>query len=107
MTKPKKKWVIDPAKQTFTERTEERLDDLIDEVLGNEYDCLPLDSNTDLYCSDTPTNPRYAYYFCRTVEPFSMRRYNRGLIVSRGPWDETTCKEWVRFYDKKNIWGDL
>jgi hypothetical protein len=80
--------------------------------VGDDADCLPLDNHDNvLWYSDTATNPRYAYYFERMNDPFNIRRYSKGLIISLAPakaahWDEDTIREWLRFYDKQNIWGD-
>jgi hypothetical protein len=101
-------WLIDPENQTVT--PQEYTAKLVSETLGPEAEGFNLDNNNNiLWCLQAPTNQRHAYYFARMVEPFSVRRYNRGLIISLGPdgqWDKNVIADWLRWYDKQNIWGD-
>jgi hypothetical protein len=58
--------------------------------------------------SDTDTNSRYAYYFERLPYPFDIKRYSKAAVVSLRPvyWDIDTISDYLRWYDRKNLWGD-
>lgn len=98
---PAKAWIIDPETQSITEKQEPNMKLLIPEIVGDDAECFKLDNHDNvLWCSDTDTYERYAYYF-EMPYPFNVRRYSKGLIISLGPtyWDEDTIKDLLRWYD--------
>src|ERR1700751_5476911 len=102
-----KAWIINPEKQSITEVQEPNMKSLVPEIVGDDAEPLGLDNHDNvLWCSDTDTNERYAYYFEGMPEAFGIKRYSRGLVVSLGPayWDEDAIKNGLRWYDKRNIW---
>ena len=106
-----KAWIIDPEKQTITERqvSAREWESLISEIVGDDAEPFTLDNyGNKLWYSDTDTNDRYAYYI-GMVPPSDVRRYSKGLIISLGPiyWNEDTIRDWLCWYDKQNVWGDV
>jgi hypothetical protein len=82
---------------------------LIAETVGEEGDCYKLDNGGNVvWMSDADINSRYAYFWEGMPYPFNVRRYSKALVISEGPhyWDLATIMDWLRWYDKKNIWGD-
>jgi hypothetical protein len=104
-----KAWVIDPIERSITPRHEKHIESLVSEIVDEDAEYFDLDLNVIWWCSNTDTNDRYAYYFERIGDPFSVRRYSKGLIISVGPkyWDEDAIKNGLRWYDRQNIWGDV
>ena len=41
--------------------------------------------------------------------PFDVKRYSKALVVSLGPdyLDTDTILDYLRFYDRRNLWGDV
>jgi hypothetical protein len=106
---PAKAWVIDPVDQSITLSHEKHIESLVSEIVGDDAEDFNLDLNVIWWRNNTDTNDRYAYYFERMGDPFSVGRYSKGLIISVGPkyWDEDTINDCLRWYDKQNVWGDV
>jgi hypothetical protein len=98
-------FIVDPIAQSITEAEypKGRLEQLIEEVVGESAESFSLDQNCILWASDVNTNERFAFYFERMLYPFNVRRYSKALIVSMGPdfWSVETVREWLRFVTKE------
>jgi hypothetical protein len=111
---PKKRtakvWVIDPIRQSVLEISNPNLPSLIDQTCGADAECYMLDGTQNVvWMSDTDTNARWAYFFEGMCYPFDVKRYSQGLVVSLGPnyWSVETISDYLRFFDKQNIYGDV
>jgi hypothetical protein len=105
-----KVWVIDPIRQSVSEISNPHLPSLVDETCGDDSECYRLDGTQNIvWMSDTDTNARYAYFFEGMCYPFDVKRYSTALVVSLGPnyWSTETIEDYLRFFDKKNIYGDV
>jgi hypothetical protein len=103
-------WVIDPVQQRVSEIDSAHIESLISEIVGDDAESFKLDNHDNVvWMSDTDTNSRYAYYWEGMLYPFDVKRYSKALVVSLGPdyWDTDTILDYLRFYDRKNAWGDL
>ena len=99
-----KVWEINPETRSITPREPEHIPDLISEVVGPDAKFLELDNNDNvIWVSNTPTNPRFAFYFEMMGPPYCERRYNQGLIISLGspPWDSGSIHYYLRIFDKR------
>ncbi len=96
-------FLINPLDQSVTPL--EYTDTLVADTLGPLAEGYKLDNeNNILWALDAPTNKRWSYHFEYMCDPFSIRRYNLGLIIALGPegqWDEGTIAEYLRFVDKE------
>jgi hypothetical protein len=104
-----KVWLIDPVTQSITPKQGTHIESMISEIVGEDAECFKLDNHDNVvWVSDTDTNSRYAFYFEGMDYPFSVRRYSKALIISLGfnYWDIETINDWLRWYDKRNIYGD-
>jgi hypothetical protein len=110
MTNTTKVFLIDPVKQSVSEIENHHIPSLISENVGADADCFKLDNHDNvLWCSDTDTNSRYAYYFEGMDYPLDVKRYSKALIISLGPryWDTETILDWIKWFDGLNAWGDI
>jgi hypothetical protein len=106
---PAKAWIIDPETKSITEIQEPNMKLLVPEIVGDDAESFNLDNNDNVvWLSDTDTNERYAFYF-EMPYPFDVRRYSKGLVVSLGPayWSEEAIQNWLVWYDKENVCGDV
>lgn len=105
-----KVWLIDPVKQSVAEIDNAHIPSLVSQLVGDDAECYKLDGKQNVvWMTDTDTNARYAYYFEGMDYPFSVKRYSKALVVILGPnyWDLDTIGDWLRWFDKKNVWGDI
>jgi hypothetical protein len=103
-------FLIDPVHRAVFEIENAHIPSLVSEIVGEDAECYKLDSHDNvLWMSHTNTNPRYAYFWEGMPYPFEVKRYSKALVLCLGsnPWDIDTIKDYVRFYDKKNPWGDV
>jgi hypothetical protein len=110
---PIRAFIINPVARSITPVDRgEPVESLIDKIVGLDAVSEPLDKfNNVWWYSDTDTTSPAGYYFERIgIPPFCTRRFSYGLIVSLGPtdqWNEDTIAFYLRWYNKKNVWGDL
>jgi hypothetical protein len=107
---PTKVWLLDPVKRSVVEIDNHHISSLISENVGEDADCFKLDNHDNVvWLSDTDTNSRYAYFFEGMDPPLDVKRYSKALVISLGPqyWDTATILDWLRWYDKRNPWGDV
>jgi hypothetical protein len=110
MSPKPKAWIIDPKNQTITpvDHRDYSWRALISEIVGDDVFWLKLDNNAVLWCTDVSIpNQNTAYYFEYMCDPWSTRRYSRGLIVSMGLkiyWDTETIKFCLRWH-QRDAWG--
>jgi hypothetical protein len=103
--------VIDPRKQSIAQVDDTDLTSLIDSYLGDTgVDKLQLDHDNTIWFSDKKISNRYAWYFegLATGE-YEVRRYGYGIIVGFGEntaWDKVTLVDYLRWFDRQNVWGD-
>ena|ERR1700693_6451933 len=105
-----KVWLIDPVKQSVSQIDNFHIPSLVSEIVGDDAECYKFDNNDNVvWMTDTNSNSRYAYYWEGMPYPFDVKRYSKALVVSLGPnyWDTDAILVFVRFYDRKNAWGDV
>jgi hypothetical protein len=104
--------VIDPRNQSIREVDDSDLPSLIDSLLGDTgVDNLQLDHDNAIWYSDKVVSNRNAWYLegLATGE-YEVRRYCMGIHVGfkeGKAWDKTTLLDYLRFYDKYNLYGDV
>jgi hypothetical protein len=104
--------VIDPRNQSIREVDDVDLPSLIDSLLGDTgVDNLQLDRDNSIWYSDKVASNRYAWYLegLATGE-YEVRRYCMGILVGfkeDKAWDKATLLDYLRFYDKHNLYGDV
>jgi hypothetical protein len=103
--------VIDPRKQAISEVDDTDLSSLIDSLLGdNEGDRLQLDHDNSIWFSNKNVSARYGWYLeGMATGEYEERRYCMGILVGFGEntaWDEYTLLDYLRWYDKNNVWKD-
>jgi hypothetical protein len=101
-----KAWLIDPLAQTVSPQEYDHIKPLIHEIVGPDAQALKLDNHDNvLWCSDIPTNSRFAYHLEMMGPPYCERRYNKGLIISLGSpaWDEETIRCYLRMSDNRQL----
>lgn len=104
-----KAWLINPVTESVTEIDNPHMPSLIGEI-GDDAEVYKLDNNNNVvWMTDTDSNLRYAYFWEGMCYPFSEKRYSKAIVESMGPnyWDIETIKDYLRFYDRKNVWGDI
>jgi hypothetical protein len=107
---PVRAWLINPVNQSATEVDSLNLASLIDETVGNDAEAYKLDNSENVcWMSNTDTNSRYAYFWEGMCSPFDYKRYSMAIVESMGPdyWSLETISDYLRFYDKENVWGDV
>jgi hypothetical protein len=103
-------WLINPINQTITEIDSPHLPSLISETVGQDAEAYKLDNNNNVcWMSETDTSSRYAYFWEGMDYPFSEKRYSKAVVESMGSnyWSTETILDYLRFFDKKNIYGDV
>jgi hypothetical protein len=104
--------LIDPRNQSITEVDDIDLASLIDLHLGDiGVDNLQLDHDNAVWYSNRTVSNRYAWYFeGLATGQYEERRYCMGIMVGfkKGKaWDRATLLDYLRWFDKQNVWGDV
>jgi hypothetical protein len=69
-----------------------------------------MDHENAMWFSDKKVSNRFAWFFeGMATGEYEERRYCMGILVGFGEktaWDEATLLDWLRWYDRKNLYGD-
>ena len=104
--------VINPRNRSIKEVDDVDLGSLIDSLLGDTgVNKLQLDHDNSIWYSDKPVSSRYAWYLeGMATGEYEVRRYCMGILVGfkeDKAWDKVTLLDYLRFYDKQNLYGDV
>jgi hypothetical protein len=104
--------LIDPRNQSITEIDDTDLASLIDIHLGDQgVDHLQLDHDNSCWYSNRTISNRYAWYFeGMATGEYEERRYCMGIMVGfkeGKALDKATLLDYLRWYDKQNIYGGV